>query len=420
MKRIATTAGLLAMGAASMHAIYAPELTRLETGKPWTVAASLRGFYDSNWALQPSSFPGSKSSWGFEARPYIAVNLPMEQSYLGISYLNSSRWYEARSNDQWDFSNQVDAKFDHQFSPRYRLKVNDSFLYAMDPDVTADGIVTLPMRSDQSYLRNLANVNFTGELTRELGFSITYNNTFYDYLDSGPNSYAASLNRVVQQIPIDLRWQAQPDLVALIGYAYGVYDYTGGSTIDQGLPSDSRDAQNHTIYVGGDYDITAQWRASLRVGAQYNMYDNFDSQNEWTPYLDLYLSYFYTVGSHVDLGIKHTMAATDITGANVDGVPTLSQEATAIYLMVSHQFTPKVTANVLVQYQYSTFTGGLYDDNTQNLVFMNLYGSYRLNQFLSLEAGYNYSWLDSPVNTEGVALQSYDRSLVYLGVRAQY
>jgi hypothetical protein len=411
------------LGAASLHAMYAPELTRLETGKPWTVAASLRGFYDDNWAMQPDWVPGKKGSWGFEARPYIGVNLPMEQSFFGLSYLNSSRWYEARTSngeDAWDFSHQFDLKFDHQFSPRYRLKVNDSFLYSIEPDENVTGFVTAPIRSDLSYYRNLGDIDFTGELTRELGFSVGYKNTFYDYTDSGTDSYSARLDRLEHRIPIDLRWQFQPDLVGLVGYQFGLFDYNSGELISGDLPASSRNAKTHSLYVGGDYDITSQWRASLRVGAQYVTYDDYSSEDQWAPYVDLAVSYFYTVGSHVDLGFKNAMAATDVSTA-ADGMPTLSQEASSVYFLVSHQFTPKLTGNFLVQHQWSTFHGGAYNDVNEGLLILGLYGNYRINQFLSVEAGYNYSWLDSEImNDAGLPARSYNRNLLYLGLRAQY
>jgi len=424
MKRIATTAGLLALGAASLQAIYAPELTRIETGKPWTVAASLRGFYDDNWAYAPNSVPGDKDSWGFEARPSIGVNIPMEQSFFGLSYLNSSRYYEARTSsdmDPWDFSHQVDMRFDHQFSPRYRLKVDDSFLYSQQPDIQAD-VVTMPFRTDLSYLRNLGKISFDGEITRQLGFTLGYNNTLYDYSDSGVGSYSASLDRLEHRIPVDLRWQFQPDLVGLIGYQYGMFNYTGDSFLSGGAPSSARDFQFHAIYLGADYDITSQLRASLRAGAQYNSYDEYSDQDNWTPYVDLALNYFYTVGSHVDFGFKNTMAATDVTNADDNtGIPVLSQEVAALYLRVTHQFTPKLTGTLLAQYQWANFEGGAFDGEGEGMLYLSLYANYKINQYLSVEAGYSFDKLNSDiVDANGIDTRSFDRNLVFLGLRAQY
>jgi hypothetical protein len=426
MKRLATTVGCLALGAASLHAIYAPELTRIETGKPWTVAASLRGFYDDNWACQPDWVAGKKDSFGFEARPYLALNLPMEQSYVGLSYLNTSKYYEARGqdgNDPWDFGHEFNLKFDHIFTPRYRLKVTDSFVYSVEPDVVGD-IVTVPnkglsARSDLTYFRNRGAITFTAEPTPKAGVSLTYFNNYYDYQDSGPDSYSARLDRMEHVVPIDLRYRVQPDLVALIGYRFALTDYTGNETFSDGIPSDSRNSQSHAIYLGGDYDITSTLRASLRAGAEYSIYADYGSYNQWTPYVDAALNYYYTTGSHVDLGFKHQTAPTDVAVA-ANGVPTLDQEVSSVYMLVSHQFSPKLTANFLVQYQWGNFYGGYYGNSKDNLLLLSLYASYHLNQFVSIEAGYTYDWLDSTVTADGLDLRSYNRNQLFLGLRAQY
>jgi hypothetical protein len=419
MKTTAVSVSLLALGVASSYAIYAPELTRIETGKPWTVAASLRGFYDDNWACQPDWVNEKSDSFGFEARPFIGFNMPMESSYLGLSYLNSSRYYEARPNNDWDFTHDFGLKFDHAFSPRYRLKVTDSFLYGSEPDVV--GVVSMPFqRMDLTYYRNLADVTFSGELTEVLGFALGYKNTFYNYDDSGDNSYNALLNRIEHAVPIDLRYQFQPDLVGLVGYQFGMFDYTSSYLIADGLPADSRNLMSHAIYVGADYDITSTLRAGLRVGAQYASYDSYGSQDQWTPYVDGSLSYYYTTGSHIDFGVKNMISPTDVyyTDGNT---PTLNIEALSFYALVSHQFTPKLTANLLAQYQYSSFYGGLYDGQNEGLLLLGLYASYQINQYFSVEAGYNFDWLDSDIkNADGLDARTYDRNRVFIGVRAQY
>ncbi len=417
MNKVASTAGLFALGVASAHAIYAQELTRLETAKPWTVSASLRGFYDDNPYNAPGGSQAKIGTWGFEARPYVGVNFPMDQTFVGAGFLNSSRYYAtpAPGENQWQFDNEFFLKFDHQFSPRYRLKVNDSFLYGITPEVI--GAASTTFRSDLSYLRNLGMINFTGELTKTLGFSVTYNNIFYDYLDDPlPNSYSALLNRIEQSVPVDLRFQVQPDLVALIGYQYGIFQYTGDSTFGfPPLTSDSRNFQTHSFYLGADYDITAQLKASVRAGASYVMYDDYSSQDSWTPYVDASLSYFYTVGSHVDVGYKYVNTATDLYRQDAAGVPTLSEEASIVYVLVSHQFTPKLTGNVLLQDQYSNFTGGYYASAHENMFLVSVYANFKFNPYLSAEGGYTYNWLDSNADNRG-----FDRSMVFLGLRAQY
>lgn len=414
----------MALSAASSHAIYAPELSRIETGKPWTVSASLRGFYDDNWATAPKSFTGKKDSWGFEARPYVGLNFPMDQSFLGLSYLNSSRFYEARERmnaNAWDFTHEFGLKFDHAFSPRYRIGVRDSLLYGQEPDTS--GLVSLPGRADVSYLRNTALINFFGQLTPELGISLDYQNTLVDYLGG---IYSPLLDRMEHHIPVALHWQVKPELVAVVGYTLGLVNYTGDAQIDPinnpAWRSDSRDSLSHSFFVGGDYDITGLWRASARVGATYTDYVNDPAgETQLTPYVDASTSYSYAVGSRAELGFKHTLIPTD-NGGLVAGAarPTLDQEVSSIYLNVNHQITPKLYGNVLVQYQFGSFHGGAADSTDEQFLMLGLYLTYRINQFLSLETGYNYDKLMSDWTIGGVDQRSYDRNRVFFGVRGTY
>jgi hypothetical protein len=430
MKRIVTTASMMVLGAASLHAVYAPELSRLQSGKPWTVSAALRGFYDDNWNCWPDDQPlpeGTKrESWGFEARPYIGLNFPMEAGSVSLSYLNTSRYYEARAEDRWDFSHDFNLDFEHAFSPRYRLSVLDNVTIATEPTVNGSA-ANVPFKTDQSYIRNLANIHFAGDLTRQTGFTVAYMNGFYDYSGKNPYSlvdYSTSLNRLEHLIPVELNYQVQPTLLALIGYQFGLNNYTGDGQIDPAnnpdLMSDDRDSMGHYVYAGMEYDITATLHTALRGGAQYSDYLNVSGSDQWTPYVDASLSYTYTAGSHLTFGYRQTMAATDVTAS--DGTrPTLDMETSVFYLLIQHQFTPKLNANLLTQYQYSTYHGGAYNNDPEQLLMLGLYFNYMLNQHLSLEAGYNYNLLLSDVQDEGgVSLRNYDRNILYLGVRATY
>ena len=53
MKKIVASVGLVAVGASGLQAELLPGLTT-ESGKPWTVSATLRGFYDDNINTYPN------------------------------------------------------------------------------------------------------------------------------------------------------------------------------------------------------------------------------------------------------------------------------------------------------------------------------------------------------------------------------
>ena len=49
MRKFFVCAGLALAGTTSLQAAYAPDSNSMETSKMWSVAGTLRGFYDSNY-----------------------------------------------------------------------------------------------------------------------------------------------------------------------------------------------------------------------------------------------------------------------------------------------------------------------------------------------------------------------------------
>ena len=56
MKKIVASVSLVAIGASGLQAALLPGLTT-ESGKPWTLSATLRGFYDDNINTYPNDAP---------------------------------------------------------------------------------------------------------------------------------------------------------------------------------------------------------------------------------------------------------------------------------------------------------------------------------------------------------------------------
>ena len=69
MKKIVASVGLVALGASGLYSAPIPGLTE-EGGKNWSVAATLRGFYDDNINTAPSG-PDKQDTFGIEINPSV-------------------------------------------------------------------------------------------------------------------------------------------------------------------------------------------------------------------------------------------------------------------------------------------------------------------------------------------------------------
>ena len=443
MKKIFTFVGIVVAGvstltAQTLHSQYAPGLTPMETAKFWTLSGSLRGFYDDNYTTLPKPF--ARSSFGLEVSPSIAINLyPNDATSLSASYVYDMRWYEARTNNAIDQTHQFNAKLDHAFSEKYKTEVNESFVVAQEPTILdPNGLITSPLRTDGSNIRNTGSVDFTADLTANAGLELGYANNFYDYeqdaatvaalvakgLLPGPGpSRSALLDRIEHLASLNLRWRLAPETLGVLGYQFGIVNYTSGEFVDAPLNSvvsSDRDLYSHTLMVGADHSFNPQLNASVRVGAQYFDYYNRHRINpaldstQIGPYADARLTYTYMAGSYAQAGIRHSHNPTDVIGFSTD--PVMDQESTSFYASITHKLTPNITGSVLGQFQHSTFNGGGPGVNgkADDFYIFGVNLAYHFNPHVLVETGYNLDRLDSDLG------RSYTRNRAYIGLRATY
>ncbi|MBC8003368.1 MAG: outer membrane beta-barrel protein, partial [Opitutaceae bacterium] len=379
MKKIILSTGVMAVGIASLHAAYAPGLSTMETSKPWSVSLAVRGFYDDNPYTAPSGL--TEPSFGVEVTPTFSLNLPFEQTFIGLNYAYSMRYFENRPDNNVDQSHIIGAKLEHAFSERYKIQLADTFIIAQEPTVLdPNGIITTPIRTEGNNLHNIASVTFNAQITELIGLELGYANNYYDYEQDagdvtsptnpfGVGSRSALLDRMEQLISLSLRYQIQPTLIGILGYQYGMADYNSDELIfgpPTPVTSEVRNTRSQYFFVGVDNTFNDRMSGSLRVGGRYtDYYNNANADNNVTPYVDGSLSYTYNPGSFIQAGIRVDKNATDVVGTNAAD-PTVDQQSGALYAALTHRITGKLSGNLLGQYQLSKFEGGSVDGSRDN------------------------------------------------------
>ncbi|MCU0771835.1 MAG: outer membrane beta-barrel protein [Verrucomicrobia bacterium] len=433
MKKIFVSIGAAAIGAGALPLAQAQpvSLSPQESTKPWSVALALRGFYDDNYTYAARDSGDVRDSFGFQVRPTVGLNMPLEQTYIGLDFTYIGDWYEDRSSDEaWDHSFLVNGMVSHSFTERMNLEVSDQFVYSQRPELTDPNLGTF--RTDSNNINNRGNVQYSLGLSPRLGLVLGYENLFWDYEDDNASaettppastSLSAELDRMEHLIPVNLRHQTGPSTVTFVGYNYGIVGYTSDEFLYSGVPygipspkADSRDYSSHYGYVGVEHNFTPLLNLGVRGGAQYSDFQNSPtSETTLTPYGDLSLSYLYTVGSTMEVGYTLSQAATDQVTPDASGNPTLNRLVSSVYARVDHQFTPQLHGGLFGQWQYSVYNGGAYDSQNDNLYLLGASLRYKFNQFLAGDLGYTFDYLDSDIVGRG-----YTRNRVYVGVTASY
>ena len=420
MRKIIASASLAALGAASMHAAYAQGMSTMEQSKPWSIGLAVRGFYDDNYTTSPKDL--ERDSWGISVSPSVSLSKVWDQTSLGLSYVYDMRWYEDREQNEADHIQTAKLHFEHAFNESVSLNVDDTFYYGQEGTVEL-GPVTQPqvLETDADYIRNRARVELNADFSETVGVRLAYQNEIYDYEQKGPNSRSALLDRMEHTPQVEGLWHFRPDTSGLLGYQFRLVNYRGSDDIFfAGVPTafdpEVRDLQSHRVYAGVEHKATQNLELGLRVGAEFNEYpdadplvdaDIVDDDSSTTPFVDARATWTYNPGSYLQLGVVHTLNATDVLALN--------QESTAVWALINHRITPKLNGTLIGQFQHSSYNEGAFDDDTDLLYLVGVNFNYELNPYLALEAGYNWDKLDSDIGG-----RSYTRNRAYAGVRASY
>jgi len=454
MKKLVASVGLVAIGASGIQTASAQALGAPDASKPWSVSATLRGFYDDNTATIPNNvtLPAGehRDSFGFEVSPSAALAWSVDQTTITLGALYSFHHYDRiplNATGHNDNTFTFNAGLTHAFNEQISARVSDSFVIGQEPDLLRAGnAFSTFQRVSGNNIRNYGMLGLDAQLTPEFGLGFGYDNAFYDYKDRGPGlagtvvqpSTAGALNRIENRAHIEGTWQAMPETKALIGYQFTdvnynaneaiggtLFDPTGGSpvAIVNGQPvynpvfSNSRNSREHTGYVGGEHNFSPEFKGALRVGASYTEYPNDKSvSSSWTPYVNGTLRYNYAPLSYVEGGVSYDRNATDVVGAGLPNTTTLDSESAVVYLSVNHAITPQLFASLLGQFQNSSYHGGTFDGNDEQFYLLGLNLEYRFNQYFSAHVGYNYDRLES----SSALNRTFDRNRVYIGVTATY
>jgi hypothetical protein len=275
MKKLFVSAGCVAIGATAIKSAMADDVT---SPKYWSVGATLRAFYDDNYNITPDK----KGSFGMELVPTVAFHEPLQQTDFGIRYTYGLYYYQDRDQagvNPFDQTHQVDLWLDHAFNERWHSRVTDTFAVGQEPELLNPDPAApqaVPYRVNGDNMSNHGNIALNTDWTRLFSTSLTYDNGWYDYENSGAKieggsifqpdgtpgaSLAGLLNRVEENIALDLKWHVLPETTALIGYSFGWVNYTENEPVavvpfvtpsfNGVYHSNDRDSYSHYIYLAG-------------------------------------------------------------------------------------------------------------------------------------------------------------------------
>lgn len=364
-------------------------------GKPYTITVSLRQEYDDNINTTPSNEIGSFKTI---ISPGITLSYPLENTLISAGYKFGSTYFWDRPGDDWDFSHLFNARLNHKFSPRFELDVREQFRYAQEAELRNGAAIQRRLGDGWT---NTASIEGIAQWAERFSTSTTYRNEIQRYDDS---AVAFTNDYIQHEVAQDFLFSVLPTTTAVLNYTFTSTDY---DEID-------RDFDSHRILVGADHYLLPTWLLSGRAGAEFTEYGNSLLEDGVGPYVNIATVWNYLPGSSVRLGYTYGTSLTD--DANFG-----SSEGHTFDFGLSHAITAKFTAGTRLGATLQTFEQnqrlnlGVTQDIDEQSFFGEVFASYAITEYLSADAGYRHSFVDS----DNLA-REYWRNQVWIGLTGKY
>ena len=433
----------LFLAASSFHAVAQIEGSAGQQGaKPFTATVAIREGYDSNPLTQ-----SYQSSNDVNSSTYSSVNPSLGYNYTGLQADASARYdfqgiYFPSLNSSVDiqYNQTFTGQYTYAFDPRFSITIADNFNFFEQPIATQFAAGLAPVTNTQGSIINLGTIKADYRVTDRLSMVTRWNNQVVN--SDGPASYnnegginsgSASQsnymnNGAFQQFRLDFT----PETIGTFTVDYQLFDYQN----DQSF----RDNQQVAFTLGADHTFLPTLFFTGRAGIQLN--DNFGTsdnprnvgagglnsgEQEIAVYPFVSLSSTWNYGQQNSLSAGFSIQVQQSTQATSS-----DSESYNLTLNSDHSFTEKLKLVQTLSVQLALYTpqydkeqslaiyGGYQGSGQQTVASYNCKFSYAFYPYLSAELGYTFSTFQSYFDENNSNGGSYNRNVVYLGVRGTY
>lgn len=410
--------------------------------KPFTATVAIREGYDSNPLTQ-----SYQSSTDVNSSTYSSVNPSLGYNYTGLQADLSARYdfqgiYYPSLNQSYDiqYNQSFTGQYTYAFNPRFSLTVADNFSFFEQPIGTMFSAGLAPVTNTQGNIINLGTIKADYRVTDRLSMVTRWNNQVVN--SDGPASYnnagtiqsgsAATSNYMNNGAFQQFRLDFTPETVGTFSIDYQLFDYQS----DQSY----RDNQQVAFSLGADHTFLPTLFFSGRAGIQLN--DNYGTNdnpqnvgpgglNSGEQEIGIYP--FLSLSSTWNYGQQNSLSAGFSIQIQQSTQQTSSDsESYNLNLSSDHAFTEKLKLVQSLNVQLALYTpqydkeqslaiyGGYQGSGQQTVASYNCKLSYAFYPYLSAELGYTFSTYQSYFDENNSNGGSYNRNIVYIGVRGTY
>jgi hypothetical protein len=337
-------------------------------------------------------------SWVILEQIEFLLDSQMNNSYVGIRYSPTFKYYDNRPDDDTDINNQWDFIFNHDFTPRTSFQLHHILRDAQEPELVQDDVT---FRNNNDYMYNSVDAALITQVSPDKT-SVQVSGRFVDIAyDDADVADVSDYQEVVGGF--DVIQVLQPDTTLSGQYRYSDVDYE----------ADFRDAETMQLGLELNKTFNPKLNGKLRAGYETHNPSDVVSQDTDSPYVDASMLYQPIKGNRFSLGAGFKQDKSPINTFTM-------QERFSLTGAYANDLTAAITLNLSGTYTMGNFSSdnatSLYDpavdvDGDENILYLAASLSYNINVRNSMVLSYQYSELDSDVRADS----NYDRNRVSLG-----
>jgi hypothetical protein len=362
----------------------------------WQLQNRIRVEYDDN-VRQTSS--DEDDSLKIIEQVEFQANFDLENTFIGFSYAPSFTYWDDRDEDDTDVHHYLNLSLNHEFSPRVRVSLKDTYLRAEQPELIERGST---FREENDYDQNDLNADLILVLKPGTRLTASGRYLFLGYDDDDVSAredydlYVAGLTLSHQMKPsTDVRGELRYEMIG--------YD-----------EADDRDSDTVSFGVGADQTFTPNLLGSARAGYSVKNFDDAATDDTDSPYADVSLTLMPSPATRITAGAGYSLYEAGVS-------PYVNQERLQLFVGAAHDLTARIGLFLSL-----TYTDGDYDgeevagdtpsvDGSEDSLLVSARANYQVNRSNSLELSYHYTDFSSDL----AGRLDYDRNRISVGWRVR-
>lgn len=361
---------------------------------PFRVTVAVRGGYDDNvytttFNKQGSGFINSSIGLSYDfGSPRTQISL---QAGGGLTY-----YFDRPGQKDPDYNAYLALILKHKFSPRLILDANLYGTYQVEPDFSLN-VGTIRRSGNFFYTLDKFTLTYLWTPRFSTATSYTFGATKYD--NSAIGFYE---DRIENTFGNEFRFLLTPTTTLVGEYRAQFINY---DKID-------RDSLTHFALAGFDHTFSPRFNVSFRGGVEFRSYNDTNIINggdQTSPYFEFSANYAVRKDTNITWTNRYGIDEPDVP-AN----PSRTSYRTG--LIVTHNFTPRISSRLAAFYQHDSYDGinnimvvsPAFEENVLDIA---LSARYAATRYLGFEIGYSHTEILSDI-----VLREYDRNRIYAGV----